>query len=239
MVRVALITNANMVMHGLYEMLDNTDEVAIVGVVDSVKECKAFASQNKIDVVIIDCASVRSPTVTELEKITNDLKCLIKNVDGCISIAGCGDKARFEFARQLGIRGFCLRTVCRGDLIQAIKTVARGDAYVHADYAKLVQLNGNLTFGNTLGKRQLEILSLIMLGHTNREIAEILHLSPETIKSHVKSILKKLGVKDRTQAVSLVFREMLDATTYQNLHYILQHPDSCLAQPQGNASICD
>ena len=92
-----------------------------------------------------------------------------------------------------------------GDFLKSIRAIANGSSYypkevrTMAGYAKSIALAG-------LSDREAEVLEALCQGMSNKEIAEVLFVSPETIKSHVSTVIGKLGVKDRTQAVIFAIR---------------------------------
>ena len=92
-----------------------------------------------------------------------------------------------------------------GDFLKSIRAIANGSSYypkevrTMACYAKSIALAG-------LSDREAEVLEALCQGMSNKEMAEVLFVSPETIKSHVSTVIGKLGVKDRTQAVIFAIR---------------------------------
>ena len=100
-------------------------------------------------------------------------------------------------AMQAGAKGYLLKGMSVEDLIGAIRTVHQGRVRIPAQIAeKLAQRMG----GPQLTNRELEVLQAIVRGRSNREIASDLSISEATVKTHINSLLGKLGVSDRTQA---------------------------------------
>lgn len=243
MVHVALITNADLVIYGISEILAEAKDVSLIGIANDLAGCKMLAKQESPDVIIMDAHAIQAPGITQLSETVEEFKQLSGSIS-FISLTDWSNPSRFKFARQMGFKGFCLKTISRDELIEAIKTVARGETYIHSKYAEQVQeQNNNIPYNDLLGARQQEILNLLLDGYTNREIANILYLSPETVKSHIKVILKKLKVRDRTQAVSLVLREMIDNSSLQKSISSANAPASAVSfiapaknQPSSNKS---
>ncbi|MCL6471998.1 MAG: response regulator transcription factor [Firmicutes bacterium] len=231
MIRVALVTKADLIIHGLREILSKTADISLVGITGDLVGCKALALQKSPNVVIIDAQSIEPPQINQIKQVVDDFRPLTASIN-FISITDWSNKNRFDFARQLGIKGHCLKTISSSDMVEAIRTVARGETYIHSHYMKQIHSTGNGYVLNSLGARQQEILNLLLLGHTNREIADILYLSPETVKSHIKVILRKLKVRDRTQAVSLVLREMMNAMALENQNSGASYPITNYLPPQ-------
>jgi DNA-binding NarL/FixJ family response regulator len=117
-------------------------------------------------------------------------------------------------AVRAGAAGYLLKDVSREELVDAIRQVATGGAFIESQMLKGMLSEMKPTgpapaAARNLTKREREILSLVAEGMSNREIAERLVLSPETVKSHVAAILEKLGVSDRTQAAIYAVRNGL------------------------------
>jgi len=124
-------------------------------------------------------------------------------------------------ALQAGASGFLLKGAEPAVLVEAVRTVARGDAllepgatrrlieaYAHQQHADQAAA-AKLALPGSLTSRELEILALIAGGLTNSEIAARLFISPLTCKSHVSRILTKLDARDRTQLVVIAYESGL------------------------------
>ncbi|MDI6815761.1 MAG: response regulator transcription factor [Actinomycetota bacterium] len=95
------------------------------------------------------------------------------------------------------------------DIKQAVRTVAAGDIYIDPVISDAL-LDGNIEEqGVRLSNRQLQILKMICEGFTNKRISFELGISEDTVKTHVRSILKKLGAADRAQAVSKAYESAI------------------------------
>lgn len=108
-----------------------------------------------------------------------------------------------------GVDSFLLTTVTTDQLADAVRRTARGDRVIAPEFAMQLAESWRSDTGPTaaaLTARELEVLSLIAEGLTNKGIAQRLGLSPRTIKTHVQNILGKLDVPDRTAAVARAFR---------------------------------
>jgi two-component system, NarL family, response regulator len=116
-----------------------------------------------------------------------------------------------------GAQGYCLKGVAAETLVLAMRSVIAGaswwDATATAEIHTLFQNNStadrSTVTANTLTPREQEILALIATSKTDREIAEILYITPGTVRVHVHTILHKLGVSDRKQAVSIAIQNNL------------------------------
>jgi DNA-binding NarL/FixJ family response regulator len=108
---------------------------------------------------------------------------------------------------RAGAHGYVLKDASREELITAIRRVAHGQEYFSSSVVRplLGEVAGDDLSGQ-LTEREVEVLRLMAEGLSNREIAEALIVSSETIKTHVSSIFRKMHVSDRAQAVSTGFR---------------------------------
>ena len=119
-----------------------------------------------------------------------------------------------------GANGYCLKDIDDDRLITAIHCVAKGDFWIDSSIAssvlRLLPLNDKASQSTApnanrfnLSEREIQVLGLIVEGKTNQAIASTLHLSVDTIKNHLKTIMDKLSVSDRTQAAVKAIREEL------------------------------
>ncbi len=120
-------------------------------------------------------------------------------------------------AMRAGARGFLTKALSAQELIGHLKRVMSGDTVVDPALAGRLALSaaqvdrGGLWAGSHLGlsQRESEVLGLLVEGLSNRAIAKALFIGDETVKTHVRSLLRKLGAADRTQAVATALREGL------------------------------
>ena len=106
-------------------------------------------------------------------------------------------------ALQAGARGYLLKNMPPAELIQGIRHVHAGKKRIPTELA--AQLAEHVSDDN-LTVREVEVLQQVSGGNRNRDIADILHISEETVKVHVKHIMEKLGARDRTQAIAIAVR---------------------------------
>jgi DNA-binding NarL/FixJ family response regulator len=106
-------------------------------------------------------------------------------------------------ALQAGARSYLLKSMPPKELAETIRQVHAGKKRIPAEIAsRLAEHLGD----ETLSAREIEVLRHVASGNRNREIAELLFISEETVKVHIKHIMEKLGASDRTQAVSIAVR---------------------------------
>ena len=124
---------------------------------------------------------------------------------------------------EAGAQGYCLKGVAAETLVLALRSVAAGASWwdriatveIRAAFANIATDLESLEVGavtNPLTHREQEILALLAVRKTNQEIAEMLYITPGTVRVHVHAILHKLGVRDRTQAALLAVQKKLITT---------------------------
>jgi two-component system NarL family response regulator len=116
-----------------------------------------------------------------------------------IALSTYGGDEDIRRALQSGVRAYLTKDVLHDELIRAIRAVHSGETYLPASVAAALQAR---SLPADLSTREMEVLSLIVQGHGNKQIAFQLSIAEHTVKNHVKSILFKLGVDDRTQAAT-------------------------------------
>jgi DNA-binding NarL/FixJ family response regulator len=216
-IRVLIADDHSLVRAGFQSVLSIESDITVVGEARNGAEAVALAREEAPDVVLMD---IRMPEMDGLEatrQITSDPRLRGTRV----VVLTTFDLDEYVFgALKAGASGFLLKGAEPPVLIEAVRTVARGEAllepgatrrlieaYVdqqqHADPAPAVTLPSSLT------TRELEILALIAAGLTNSEIAARLFISPLTCKSHVSRILTKLDARDRTQLVVIAYESGL------------------------------
>ena len=106
-------------------------------------------------------------------------------------------------AMKAGAQAYILKSNVRKDLLDTIRAVRAGKKVLHAEVAAEL---ATYAADDALSEREIEVLSLIAAGNSNKLVADQLAISEDTVKGHVKSILSKLGVNDRTHAVTAALK---------------------------------
>jgi DNA-binding NarL/FixJ family response regulator len=119
-----------------------------------------------------------------------------------------GDRALLSEALDVGARGFVLKEAPLADLVRAVERVALGEAYVDPVLAGVL-VSGHAERVPTLTQREREVLRLLADGLANEEIGKRLHISPETVRTHVRKAMTKLEADTRTQAVATALRQSI------------------------------
>lgn len=160
------------------------------------------------DVVLMDLAMGPVDGVAA----TRELRVTLPEVE-IVAVTSLIDQSRVHAALEAGASGYLIKDAAPAELAIAIRAAHRGEVHIDAALARRVMdsLRSSLhaTPGplHELSPRELEIVRLIADGHANKEIARRLSISERTARSHVSSILRKLGRSSRTQAALLAVRE--------------------------------
>jgi two-component system response regulator DegU len=197
------------VRQGIVAMLAKSDDLQVVGEARTGREAIETARKELPDVVLMD---VRMPDMDGLEatrKIKEE-----RSRTAVVMLTMHDNPTYLRDAVRAGAAGYLLKDVSKEELVDAIRQVASGGAFIESQMLRGMLSEMKPTgpvpaAAKSLTKREREILAHVAEGLSNREIAEKLVLSPETVKSHVAAILEKLNVSDRTQAAIYAVRNGL------------------------------
>ncbi len=206
-IRVLLADDQQLMREGLRVLLDLTPDIRVVGEAGDGAEAVERAQQLRPDVVLMD---VRMPHLDGVAA-TRRLHAACPEVKVIILTTFDDDEYVFEGLRG-GAVGYLLKDVPSEQLIAAIRAAARGEAFIQPSVtrkvvAEFARLTGRKRqrraqpLVEPLSAREMEVLTLVAEGLSNREIGERLFITAGTVKNHVSNILSKLNVRDRTQAI--------------------------------------
>jgi two-component system NarL family response regulator len=191
-IRVLVIEDHPVVRQGLVALLSNASDIEVVGsAADGLEGIQVFRSVRP-DVTLIDLQMPRLGGVEAIQRMRNEWP----DARFIVLTTFDGDEDIYR-AMQAGAKAYLLKGMEVEELLAAIRTVHAGRASVPSSIAeKLAQRVGS----QDLTAREVEVLERIVAGRANKEIANDLNISEATVKSHVNSLLGKLGVDDRTHA---------------------------------------
>ena len=209
MIRVLLADDQALVRSGFRLILETREDLDVVGEAEDGREAVELARKLRPDVILMD---VRMPNVDGVEA-TRRLAALGSPARVLILTTFDLDEYVYEAIRA-GASGFLLKDVQPAQLVDAVRVVAAGEALLAPTVTRrlLDRFAGQLPSSEPppelarLTERELEILTLMAEGLSNAELAERLFLSETTVKTHVSSVLRKLELRDRVQAVVLAYR---------------------------------
>jgi DNA-binding NarL/FixJ family response regulator len=208
-IKVAIADDHSLVRQGLRRYLDTAPDLEVVGEAATGEEALGLVEKASPDIVLLD---IRMPEMDGLEAARR-IRERFPQV-GVIMLTAYDDRQFVVEAVRAGARGYVLKARDAEHLIQTVRLVAGGNMVI--DPQLVVALAEELSTvkerdrkAETLTAREIEVLQLLAFGHTNRDIAEKLFISPDTVKTHLEHIFEKLGASDRTAAVAEALRRRL------------------------------
>ncbi|MCX5382587.1 response regulator transcription factor [Streptomyces sp. NBC_00083] len=215
-IRVLLADDQTLVRSAFAMLVESAPDMAVVGEAGTGAEAVALAHAARADVVVMDLRMPGTDGIEATRKIAaaEDLA----GVKVLVLTTYDTDDNVLE-ALRAGASGFLVKDTRPAELLDAIRTVAAGDALLSPGptaslIARVLRAPGPATGGGTgavaaLSDREREVLTLVARGLNNTEIADTLALSPLTAKTHVSRIMGKCGVRDRAQLVILAYESGL------------------------------
>ncbi|OLR93139.1 response regulator [Actinokineospora bangkokensis] len=202
--RVLLVDDHEVVRRGLRDLLDGEPDIEVVAEAGGVAEAVARAGAAHPDVAVVD---VRLPDGDGVA-LCRSLAAL-DPAPHCLVLTAFDDEKALVDAIMAGAAGYLLKQVRGHDLVHAVREVAAGRSLLDPVTTARVldRMRRSATDDlDALTDRERAVLDLIGEGLSNREIAERLFLAEKTVKNYVTSVLSKLGMQRRTQAVAWVAR---------------------------------
>ncbi len=198
---------------GLRTILDAEPDITVVGEADDGVQACALTRTTDPDVVLMDVRMHNLDGLEATRRIT--MGASAEDPTPRVIVLTTFDDDEYVFrALQAGASGFMLKRAPAEELVDAVRLVASGDALLTPELTKRIvarfaadapQPTGRAALVSRLTEREREVLVLIARGLSNREIATDLTVGIETVKTHVKRVFMKLGVRDRAQAVAVAY----------------------------------
>jgi len=209
---ILLVDDHPLLRAGLRKVLELEPDLAVVGEAGTGEEALRLARSLRPRIIIMD---ISLPGINGIE-VTKMIKAELPETEILALTIHDDEEYMLEMVRA-GARGYILKDVDPGGLIKAIKAALRGESYLSPGIAgKVFGVINRLARGGEyqprrqiLTRREQEVLELIAQGCSNAKIASLLAISEKTVKNHVTSIFRKLGVKDRTQAALYAIKHKL------------------------------
>ena len=207
-IRVMLVDDHAMVRRGLATFLMVFDDFKLVGEADSGLAAIELCEQVKPDVILMDMVMPEMDGASATRAIRKQFPQV-----QVIALTSFKEGDLIKNALEAGAIGYLLKDVSADELARAIRAARSGRATLSPEAAQVLVETANQppAPGLDLTEREREVLSLMIEGLNNTQIAGRLTVSPSTIKSHVSNVLSKLGVASRTEAVSLALRNHITA----------------------------
>ena len=190
---------------GVKLILGSDPELALVGEAASGEAGVAMAAKRRPDVILMD---IQLGNGIDGMEATTQILAAQPDI-GVIIFTAYGERHQLAKGLDIGARGYVLKNAHPDEVIRAVRTVAAGGAYVDPSLGGELVSREALRHLTKLTERERDILSMMAAGVASREIAAKLFLSTETIRTHLRSAMRKLDADTRTQAVALAIREKL------------------------------
>lgn len=215
MIRVVVVDDDALVRGGMRMILQSTDDLTVVGEAADGREGVAVIRAQAPDVVLMD---VRMPVLDGIEA-TAQVTAELPGTRVVIVTTFEHDEYVFD-ALRAGASGFLLKRTTPEDLIAAVRVVAAGEALLSpsvtrrliAEFARPATAPrpvADVASAGALTEREREVLVALAAGWSNAELAQRLFISEETVRTHVKRVLHKLGLRDRAQVVVYAYESGL------------------------------
>jgi len=203
-VRVLVVDDHPVVRSGLRALLEGEDDLEVVGEAADGNQAIAAVAAYRPDVVLLD---LRMPALDGVGVIQR-LRISDPHVRVLVLTTYDADS---DIARavEAGATGYLLKDAPREELFRAIHATARGESVLSPAVAARLMRHAGAPLGLTPTERELDVLRLVAQGLTNRAIARRLHVSEATVKTHLVHAFGKLGVDDRTAAVTVALERGL------------------------------
>jgi len=212
-VRVLICDDQPLVRAGFRTILSAQSDIEVVGEAENGAEAVTLAERRRPDVILMD---IRMPVLDGVEATR---RLVAAGTPARILVLTTFDLDEYVHAAiRAGASGFLLKDVTPAKLLEAIRIVAGGDALLAPSVTRrlLERFATTLPPGEDssdalaeLTSRETEVLRLLAAGMSNAEIASALVVSEATVKTHISSVLRKLGLRDRVQAVIVAYESGL------------------------------
>jgi two-component system, NarL family, response regulator NreC len=195
-VRVLLVDDHAVVRSGIRLVLDGAPGIQVVAEAGTEERALLLARSHQPDVILLD---VLLPGTGGVALIPALLELSPKS--HVLMLSSSGEPATIERALAAGATGYTIKRATETDLLAAVRAVGAGSNYVHPELGAMLA-GGRRAATGPLSPRELDVLRLIALGHTNQEIARQLFISTRTTEMHRASIMRKLRFETRAQLVN-------------------------------------
>ena len=197
-IRIFAVDDHPVVRQGIAGLIGIQPDMVLVGEASNGRDAIQQFRMHRPDVTLMDLQMPEMNGIDALIAIRSEFP-----EARIIMLTTYAGDALCKRAMKAGAQAYILKGNVRKDLLETIRTVRAGKKFIHAEVA--AELASHAA-DDGLSEREIEVLSLIAAGNSNKLVADQLAISEDTVKGHVKSILSKLGVNDRTHAVTAALK---------------------------------
>lgn len=214
-IKLLIVDDHPMIREGLVAMLGPYKDLDIIGCCSNAQEALEFITTTVPDVILMD---IKMQNMNGIEA-TREITALVPGIK-IIMLTIYEDAESVRLSLQAGATGYMLKQATQESLVESIRQAFRGETVIDSalinqlihDYARIAQGSRNLSQStksdnNNLTPREDDILKYLCQGLSNKEISFKTHLAVDTVKTHLRNIYRKMGVKSRSQAISEIIRQ--------------------------------
>ena len=209
-IRVLLADDHTLMRRGLRLIVEQQPDLVVVGEAEDGRQAVALAASLKPDVAVLDIGMPNLNGIEAAKQIAED-----ESGAAVVILSMHADETYILRALKAGARGYLLKDSAESDVVRAIRSVAEGKSFFSPavskvlleDYVKKLQRTGSEDSYDLLTPREREILQLVAEGKSNKEVANLLHLSVYTVETHRANIMEKLKLKGVPELILYAVRK--------------------------------
>jgi two-component system, NarL family, response regulator NreC len=196
LIRIVIADDHSVVRRGLRQLLEGESGFDVVAEADDVESARRYVRGHHPDVLVLD---LNMPGESSLEAIPS----IREEAPGTqiVVLTMQNEPAYARQALSAGVLGYVLKEAADAELVEAVRAAARGESYLNPRLGARVAAEPPPGPPDGLSEREVEVLRMIALGHTNTQIADDLYLSVRTVETHRAHIQQKLVLSDRSELV--------------------------------------
>jgi len=209
-IRVLLADDHTLMRRGLRLIVEQQPDLVVVGEAEDGRQAVALSASVKPDVAVLDIGMPNLNGIEAAKQLTDG-----DSGAAVVILSMHADETYILRALKAGARGYLLKDSAESDLVRAIRSVAEGKSFFSPavskvmleDYVKKLQRTGSEDSYDLLTPREREILQLVAEGKSNKEVANLLHLSVYTVETHRANIMEKLKLKSVPELILYAVRK--------------------------------